>query len=122
VEELFKGHHFDREVIILCVRWYLLKLSLRDVVEMMAERGMSMAHDDYALGRSTTHWSSRSAGDDLLGSLVSHGESTRLTSRFEVNGNTCIGPLTGWQDGRLQANRMRKFGCPNWRRHDSIAT
>src|SRR5260221_11447661 len=45
VEELFEGRHFDREVIILCVRWYLrFKLSLRDLVEMMAERGLSMAH------------------------------------------------------------------------------
>ena len=23
LEDLFKGRHFDREVIILCVRWYL---------------------------------------------------------------------------------------------------
>src|ERR1700724_1401179 len=45
VEKLFKGLHFDREVIILCVRWYLrFKVSLRDLVEMMAERGLSMAH------------------------------------------------------------------------------
>ena len=45
LEELFGGRHFDREVIILCVRWYLrFKLSLRDVVEMMAERGLSLAH------------------------------------------------------------------------------
>jgi hypothetical protein len=45
VEELFEGRHFNREVIILCVRWYLrFKLSLRDLVEMMAERGLSMAH------------------------------------------------------------------------------
>jgi hypothetical protein len=36
-EELFAGRHFDREVIILCVRRYLrFKLSLRDLVEMMA--------------------------------------------------------------------------------------
>ena len=36
-DELFAGRHFDREVIILCVRWYLrFKLSLRDLVEMMA--------------------------------------------------------------------------------------
>ncbi len=29
----------------MCVRWYLrFKLSLRDLVEMMAERGLSMAH------------------------------------------------------------------------------
>ena len=51
VEQLFEGRHFDREVIILCVRWYLrFKLSLRDLVEMMAERGLSLAHDHYALG------------------------------------------------------------------------
>ena len=45
VDDLFKGRHFDREVIILCVRWYLrYKLSYRDLVEMMAERGLSLAH------------------------------------------------------------------------------
>jgi transposase-like protein len=45
MEELFAGRHFDREVIILCVRWYLrYKLSLRDLVEMMAERGLLLAH------------------------------------------------------------------------------
>jgi transposase-like protein len=45
MEELFAGRHFDREVIILCVRWYLrYKLSLRDLVEMMAERGLHLAH------------------------------------------------------------------------------
>jgi transposase-like protein len=45
VDELFTGRHFDREVIILCARWYLrFKLSLRDLVEMMTERGLSMAH------------------------------------------------------------------------------
>ena len=37
MEDLFEGRHFDRDVIILCVRWYLrFKLSLRDLVEMMA--------------------------------------------------------------------------------------
>ncbi|WP_429392068.1 IS6 family transposase [Robbsia andropogonis] len=42
---LFDGRHFDREIIVLCVRWYLrYKLSLRDLVGMMAERGLSLAH------------------------------------------------------------------------------
>ena len=45
IDELFKGRHFDREIIILCVRWYLrFKLSFRDLVEMMAERGIGLAH------------------------------------------------------------------------------
>ncbi|WP_429396449.1 IS6 family transposase [Robbsia andropogonis] len=42
---LFDGRHFDQKIIVLCVRWYLrYKLSLRDLVEMMAERGLSLAH------------------------------------------------------------------------------
>ncbi len=41
----FKGRHFDRSVILLCVRWYLAySLSLRDLEEMMAERGISVDH------------------------------------------------------------------------------
>ena len=45
VDALFKGRHFEREIIILCVRWYLrFKLSFRDLVEMMAERGIDLAH------------------------------------------------------------------------------
>lgn len=45
MEELFGGRHFDREIIVLCVRWYLCyKLSLRDLVEMMDERDLLLAH------------------------------------------------------------------------------
>lgn len=43
--DLFKGRHFEQEIIILCVRWYLrYKLSYRDLVEMIAERGLSISH------------------------------------------------------------------------------
>jgi putative transposase len=42
---LFHGRHFDRSIIILCVRWYITyKLSYRDLVEMMAERGVDVSH------------------------------------------------------------------------------
>jgi hypothetical protein len=45
IDKLFEGRHFDREVIVLCVRWYLrYKLSLRDLVEMMSETDLSLAH------------------------------------------------------------------------------
>ena len=45
VEGMFDGRHFDREIIIVCVRLYLhYKLSLRDLVEMMGERGVALAH------------------------------------------------------------------------------
>jgi transposase-like protein len=43
---LFRGRHFDHTVIILCVRWYITyKLSYRDLVEMMAERGVAVPLD-----------------------------------------------------------------------------
>ena len=42
---MFKGRHFDRSVILLCVRWYLAYgLSLRDLEEMMEERNIHVDH------------------------------------------------------------------------------
>jgi len=36
---------FDAEIIELCVRWYITyRLSYRDLVAMMAERGVMVAH------------------------------------------------------------------------------
>jgi transposase-like protein len=43
VEALFKGRHFDGQIIILCVSWYTsFKLSLRDLEIMMADRGSTL--------------------------------------------------------------------------------
>ena len=40
-----KGRHFDREIVVLRARWYpRFRLSYRDLVEMMAERDLSLAH------------------------------------------------------------------------------
>ena len=45
IEALFKGRHFDGQIIILCVSWYAsFKLSLRDLVIMMEDRGVSLTH------------------------------------------------------------------------------
>src|SRR6185295_1586080 len=42
---MFKGKQFDRSVILLCVRWYLAyNLSLRNLEEIMAERGIPVDH------------------------------------------------------------------------------
>jgi transposase, IS6 family len=42
---LFRGRHFEDQIVILCVRWYLrYSLSYRDVQELMAERGLSVDH------------------------------------------------------------------------------
>jgi IS6 family transposase len=41
----FKWRHFQSEVILLCVRWYLrYALSYRDLEEMMVERGLHVDH------------------------------------------------------------------------------
>ena len=40
-QDLFKGRHFDQEIIILCVRWYItFKLSFRDLVQYTIEKVM----------------------------------------------------------------------------------
>ncbi len=42
---MLRGRHFNHTVIILCVRWYITyKLSYRDLVDMMAERGVAVSH------------------------------------------------------------------------------
>jgi IS6 family transposase len=41
----FKWRHFETEIILLCVRWYLrFSLSYRDLEEMMRERGLQVDH------------------------------------------------------------------------------
>jgi transposase, IS6 family len=41
----FKWRHYESEIILLCVRWYLrYALSYRDLEEMMAERGLAVDH------------------------------------------------------------------------------
>lgn len=71
LDELFKGRHFDREIIVLCVRWYLrYTLSFRDLVEMMAERGLSLAHTTIiALDPTLVSRNSKGAGTASLAGL-----------------------------------------------------
>ena len=41
----FKWRHFEAEIILLCVRWYLrYSLSYRNLEEMMRERGLHVDH------------------------------------------------------------------------------
>ena len=41
----FKWRHFQSDLILLCVRWYLrYALSYRDLEEMMLERGLHVDH------------------------------------------------------------------------------
>jgi transposase-like protein len=44
-DPIYRKRAFDADIIELCVRWYITyRLSYRDLVEMMAERGVQVAH------------------------------------------------------------------------------
>lgn len=44
-DPIYRQRAFDADIIQLCVRWYVTyRLSYRDLVEMMAERGIKVAH------------------------------------------------------------------------------
>jgi transposase-like protein len=44
-DSIYVKRQFDTEIIVLCVRWYIsYRLSYRDLVAMMAERGVSVSH------------------------------------------------------------------------------
>jgi transposase, IS6 family len=46
---LFRGRHFEDDIIVLCVRWYLRYcLTYRDLEELMAERGLRVDHSTIA--------------------------------------------------------------------------
>ena len=52
----FKGRHFEKEMILQSVRWYLAyALSYRDIEELMAERGFSVDHS--TINRWVIHYS-----------------------------------------------------------------
>jgi transposase-like protein len=44
-DPIYRRRRFDADIIELCVRWYITyRLSYRDLVAMMAERGVSVSH------------------------------------------------------------------------------
>jgi hypothetical protein len=64
MEELFKGRHFEQGIMIPRVCWYLrFKLSLRDLVEIVAERGLAvLTHEHPALGSAIAFGKRHGAG------------------------------------------------------------
>jgi transposase-like protein len=60
----FKWHHFEADITLLCVRWYLrYALSYRDLEEMMRKRGLQVDH--------TTIYRSRAALCSRIGKALS---------------------------------------------------
>jgi len=44
-DPIYRRRGFDAEIIELCVRWYIsYRLSYRDLVELMADRGVALSH------------------------------------------------------------------------------
>ena len=81
-QELFRGRHFDQEIIVLCVRWYLtFKLSSRDLVQMMAERGIGLAHTTILRWVRGTCRTLKNAGTSMHGLWVTPGAWMRPTLR-----------------------------------------
>jgi len=92
IEELFAGRHFDREVILLCVRWYLrYKLSFRDLVEMMPNEASSLPIRRSCAGFDGIRQISSSGGIALAAALAARGESMKPISRCAESGPICIG-------------------------------
>lgn len=96
INELFGGRHFDREISILCVRWYLrFKLSFRDLVKMMGECGIDLAHTTIMRWISTLRSRIRKAVEPL-----------RLPSRKVVAGRRNLRKDQGPLDLSLSRRRQ----------------
>lgn len=94
---VFKGLHFQRNIILWVVRWYCkYGISYPELKEMMAERGVTV--DYTTLYRGVQHyalkWKNACAG--TCGSLqgAAHGISVKLLSKLIAAGLTCIAQLT----------------------------
>lgn len=76
---MFKGRHFDKSVILLCVPWYLAyNLSLHNLKEIMAERGIDSNGDtvEFYFSRNLDlHTAKRF----IHKALAHHGRSDRIT-------------------------------------------
>lgn len=87
---LFKYRHYQAEIILLCVRWYLrYVLSYRDLEGMMVERGLSVDHT--TIYRSVQHYApilEKRCRAKLKPTR------TRPTSRLRDGGCTCTGRWT----------------------------
>ena len=61
----FKWRHFQSDIIMLCVRWYLrYPLSYRNLEEMMLERGVKVAHTTIHRARASLCTTTRQAGSE----------------------------------------------------------
>ncbi len=97
LRRVLKRLRFPLEVMLVCVRWYAAyPLSLRNLEEMMAERGVAADH-------ATVHRWALKVLPVLAGEFRQRkravGASWRMDETYILVGGQwkfCAGPLTGW--------------------------
>ena len=112
-DPLFLGRWFADPIIILCVRWYVsYKLSYRDLVEMMADRGLSVSHT------TLMRWTVRYAPEferKWSGYQKPVGDSWRVDETYvKVSGRWAFlyrAVDRQGQDGRVLSQRHAGSGC-----------
>src|SRR5690348_3106510 len=90
----FKWRHFQSEIILLCVRWYLRSsLSYRDLEEIMRERGLPIDHT--TIYRWVQHYApelQKRCRPHLKTTTDSQDGSMRRMSKSKSSGSIFIGP------------------------------
>ena len=77
---LFAGRWFEDDIILLCLRWYFrFKLSYRDLVVILGERGLSISHTRSCVGSFAMPKPAKSVGADSSGQV---GGSWRVDETF----------------------------------------
>jgi hypothetical protein len=89
-QHAFKWRHFEAEIMLLCVRWYLrYALSYRDLEELMLERGLQVDHTTiYRWGKPLRPGIGKALSAAALQPAMIPGKWTRRTSKSETPG--CI--------------------------------
>src|SRR6516164_10882864 len=108
---MFKGRHFDRSVILLCVRWYLAyNLSLRNLEEMMAERGLNIDHS--TVHRWVVHFSPELLKRFNLRKRAVTGKWHVDETYIKVRGQWMYLPRhrQPWSHGRVLFQRVARLG------------
>jgi hypothetical protein len=107
-DAIYLKRHFDAEIIVLCVRWYITyKLSYRDLAAMMAERALWFRTPPSCAALFATRPSSRSVGAGSRDPSAARGVSTRLTSQSRVTGTTFL----AYRPAGTEGGRVDIYGC-----------
>jgi putative transposase len=92
----FKGHCIEKDIILLCVRWYLAyPLSYRNLEEMMKERGVQVDHSNiYRWVQKFTPPLEAAFRDGKKRPMGSGWRMDETYIKVKVSASTCIGLST----------------------------